>query len=332
MSRPRIALAIALIELLCQVSLGQRQSRSKKQLPAGVLRALTADETDFCDQCLSSNKKSCRDVFRHNLLWRKLVISPAGQEAFLVENHNEGACGSAGCALFLLVLRDGQYRNGFGLKDGLVGDVGGTIVRDTVTKGYFDLEVTEGKDKVLYRWDGLRYYPVGNCKNADSYPRFEDYPAQAYLGRQHAPILTTHLDRLYRTRIREAAHDGPNFAGHFAIAEWGCGTGCSGFVIVDLISGAVYDPPFQDLGFHYWPAMENHPSWSEESFEAWSCEIGNSDSNGFLFHKFNSDLLVVEGCFNDRQCGRTFFVMSYGKLKQVKFDPDLLPDGSVAEP
>lgn len=44
---------------------------------------------------------------------------------------------------------------------------------------------------------------------------------------------------LYRTTIRDQAKEGPNFAGHYTVATWGCGTECEGYAIVDAITGRV---------------------------------------------------------------------------------------------
>jgi hypothetical protein len=40
--------------------------------------------------------------------------------------------------------------------------------------------------------------------------------------------------------IREGAADGPNFAGHYTVAAWGCGTSCTDFAIIDAKSGRVF--------------------------------------------------------------------------------------------
>lgn len=40
--------------------------------------------------------------------------------------------------------------------------------------------------------------------------------------------------------IENAARKNPNFAGHYRIAEWGCGTECQTGVIIDLLSGKMY--------------------------------------------------------------------------------------------
>jgi hypothetical protein len=44
----------------------------------------------------------------------------------------------------------------------------------------------------------------------------------------------------------------------------------------------------------------------------------------------DSELLIVEGCLDDRQCGRTYYRMDTTGLRQVAYDPDLLPDGKIA--
>jgi len=120
---------------------------------------------------------------------------------------------------------------------------------------------------------------------------------------------------------------GVNFAGHFIVANWGCGTGCSQFVIVDAINGIVYAPPFPEIYFHHpfavnekWPDFEGEGQWWCEEYADWPTV------------KATSTLLVVDGCVSDKQCGRTFFVMAAPGLKQIYFDPDLSPDGVVAPP
>jgi hypothetical protein len=76
-------------------------------------------------------------------------------------------------------------------------------------------------------------------------PRFEDYPvAKTFRGRPAPPVLSTDKARLFRTVLRREAADGPNFAGHFTIARWGCGAGCVAWAIIDARSGAIWFAPF----------------------------------------------------------------------------------------
>lgn len=50
--------------------------------------------------------------------------------------------------------------------------------------------------------------------------------------------------RLFKTSITNSYKDGPNFAGHYHIAMWGCGTDCFGLAVIDVISGNIvgYSP------------------------------------------------------------------------------------------
>lgn len=50
--------------------------------------------------------------------------------------------------------------------------------------------------------------------------------------------------KLYHTRITETLAKGVNFAGHYSLAYWGCGTDCFGYSIVDVNNGNIitYSP------------------------------------------------------------------------------------------
>jgi len=49
---------------------------------------------------------------------------------------------------------------------------------------------------------------------------------------------------MFRTKLREGAKKGPNFAGHYTVITWGCGTDCRLVAIVDARTGRVYFAPF----------------------------------------------------------------------------------------
>ena len=72
-------------------------------------------------------------------------------------------------------------------------------------------------------------------------PRFEDYPSiEAFTGRP-APALieSTRYGRMFGTRLREGARQGPNFAGAFTVVVWGCGSSCQIVAVVDARTGAL---------------------------------------------------------------------------------------------
>ncbi|MBX3245504.1 MAG: hypothetical protein KF685_13710 [Acidobacteria bacterium] len=75
-------------------------------------------------------------------------------------------------------------------------------------------------------------------------PGFVDYPAKVEKPRAKAVNLSSHKDaRLFRTRLREGFREGPNFAGHYTIVIWGCGTACLSGAVIDMRTGRVYFPP-----------------------------------------------------------------------------------------
>jgi len=84
-------------------------------------------------------------------------------------------------------------------------------------------------------------------------PRFEDFPIASTFKGAPAPVnlSSNPIASEYRTRIREAERKGPNFAGHFAVASWGCGSNCEAIAIVDALSGRVYDGIGDERGADY---------------------------------------------------------------------------------
>jgi hypothetical protein len=73
-------------------------------------------------------------------------------------------------------------------------------------------------------------------------PRFDQYPAtRQWDGIQRKPILNRDT-RFFRTRIREAAKDDPNFAGHYVLLAVGCGAGCVHIYVIDKNTGTVWEP------------------------------------------------------------------------------------------
>jgi hypothetical protein len=108
-------------------------------------------------------------------------------------------------------------------------------------------------------------------------PRFEDYPAiEKFKGTPKVPSLTTPEERRFRTVIRQGVakgygvtdgpsgkeRPGPNFAGHYFIVTWGCGSPCLMTAIVDAKSGRVLPPPFHPASAYFqvpWAFPERPP-------------------------------------------------------------------------
>jgi len=136
-------------------------------------------------------------------------------------------------------------------------------------------------------------------------PQFSDYSVkEIYRGQPARPIITKDF-REIRTTIRRGAKSDVEFAGHYTVPRWGCGTGCNGFVIVDSISGRVYE------GFG---VAELHFKWLEEH---------GGEMERVEFHP-NSRLLKINGCPNEADCGLYDYVMVDGKGLEV-IRKELLP-------
>jgi hypothetical protein len=97
----------------------------------------------------------------------------------------------------------------------------------------------------------LPSWPAGHASSAASQqgpgapPSFGALPAIDRFEGKPAPVkLLTPQARKYRTMLKDGAKDGPNFAGRYTVAQWGCGGGCVQFAIIDAKTGDVYFPPF----------------------------------------------------------------------------------------
>jgi len=74
-------------------------------------------------------------------------------------------------------------------------------------------------------------------------PSFDRYRVPVYSGKHALPDLKSHpLSRMFRTRLAEAAKEPVDFAGHFVLAGWGCGSSCACFAIIDVHTGRVFHP------------------------------------------------------------------------------------------
>lgn len=87
----------------------------------------------------------------------------------------------------------------------------------------------------------------GDCPPQDgepeAVPRFGRYPAQRRIGTWVGPVLSTREARRYRSTLGAEVANGPNFAGDYTLAAWGCGNSCTSVAIVAARNGRVYFPP-----------------------------------------------------------------------------------------
>lgn len=128
-------------------------------------------------------------------------------------------------------------------------------------------------------------------------PGFSDYAVKEIYTGPHASPKIDAGNRYFRTRIREGAKRPVEFAGHFTVPRFGCGTGCSSFYVVDSISGDVYE------GF----SVSDLPGeWLES-------HVPDGQELPRIQFRKDSTLFKVNGCLEDRDCGFYDFEMVTGK-------------------
>jgi hypothetical protein len=76
----------------------------------------------------------------------------------------------------------------------------------------------------------------------EAVPRFADYPAPRRVRGWAAPVLASREARLYRSTLGAEVANGPNFAGDYTLAAWGCGHACTSAAIVAARNGRVFFP------------------------------------------------------------------------------------------
>lgn len=92
--------------------------------------------------------------------------------------------------------------------------------------------------------DGYDHYTIRPSDIPKDAPRSRDYPAKPYTGVNAAPdVRSDPRSKRYRTQLSGWAREKSNFAGHYILATWGCGTSCTEIAIIDAISGKVFHPP-----------------------------------------------------------------------------------------
>jgi hypothetical protein len=135
-------------------------------------------------------------------------------------------------------------------------------------------------------------------------PQFAAYPASpTYRGKNAEPRLSTQEARTFRTRLREAAKETPNFAGRYILTTWGCGSSCVMGAVIDAQSGQVTFLPATVSG---WGAVD--------------AEFRPVEA------RLTSRLIVLSGLLDEKgEMGSHYFVFdgrSFTHLKTIKTSDD----------
>lgn len=154
-----------------------------------------------------------------------------------------------------------------------------------------------------FRFEASAHRHAGETRSStrqSDVPTFESLAVtEQFTGKPVRPVLVSREALKYRTVITEGSREGPNFAGHFTIVEWGCGAGCVQFAIVDAKTGSVFMPPFY-VG----------PPAVVEGSDA-------EPEDPLQYHK-DSKLLIVNGSRNEKSEGVYYYKWDMGKLTLIK--------------
>ena len=133
-------------------------------------------------------------------------------------------------------------------------------------------------------------------------PGFGDFAVEeTFRGTPKVPLIESKGQRGYRTTIRNAAKEGPDFAGHYKVARAGCGSDCGVFFIVDVMTGRVYDLPFHVAAF---PPIF----------------VYQGGGAGVDF-RINSRLMILRGCPEETACATYAYEWTGSALKLLRKTP-----------
>jgi hypothetical protein len=163
--------------------------------------------------------------------------------------------------------------------------------------------------------DGYDEYTIRPSDIPGDAPRLTDYPAKPYTGRNAAPdVRSDPRSRMYRTQLKNWAREKPNFAGHYILATWGCGTGCTQIAVIDAVTGKVFHPS----GARTNSIVDVH----DELLADEGSSPLRSDF-GALRYRADSRLLILIGMPEERPENRgiSYFVWENDRLKRIRFVP-----------
>lgn len=143
-------------------------------------------------------------------------------------------------------------------------------------------------------------------------PRFESFPAKRFAGKNaKLDLHSDPLTKTFRTQVQKWSKERPNFAGHYILAAWGCGTNCTQLAIIDAITGKVFHPTgvttIDSTNVHH-ELLEGGDPWH---------------ASGAIRFRPDSNLLVLIGMPEEDTARRgiSYYVWNGTKLSLVLFVP-----------
>jgi hypothetical protein len=162
--------------------------------------------------------------------------------------------------------------------------------------------------------DGYNEYTIRPSDIPKDAPRFEHYPAKRYYGPNAASDLRSNSRSWeFRSRLKAWAREKPNFAGHFILAEWGCGTDCTELAIINAKTGKIYHP----TGMTYNAAVNIHSdllNLTDKKTDVWH-------GSGAIHYRADSRLLIVIGMPEERAGDRgiSYYLWKEDHLERIRF-------------
>ena len=140
-------------------------------------------------------------------------------------------------------------------------------------------------------------------------PTFASYHAVApeVIANAKLDLKSNPIARMYRTVLQGKIAEGPNFAGHYRVAVWGCGSSCAQFAVINLRTGRVITlKGFSSTSLVYFDNDRDFLPGTE------------SDDLGFRYRS-DSKMLVVIGDINEDESreGAFYLVIEGGRLRLI---------------
>jgi len=130
--------------------------------------------------------------------------------------------------------------------------------KKTIIKIASNLDTLAGfKEIVSYKNDiimakGSSYDDLKIYRKFNPTKSFKDFEVNLYKGKLASPNFKTNLDaKRFITRITNECKKGVNFAGHYTLVSWGCGTACQSNVLVDRKTGKISKSFITSFGVDY---------------------------------------------------------------------------------
>lgn len=126
------------------------------------------------------------------------------------------------------------------------------VTLELVRRGYSEEEIS-----MIWSGNVLRILTAAEelaavLQAAASEPEFENYTVAQSEEVLSAIDFSSHPDAEdFKTRLEYSLNEPANFAGHYILTSWGCGTMCQMLAVIDVHNGEVFFPLASSLGVCY---------------------------------------------------------------------------------